>query len=86
VRGALALILAAIGSGYQKIMISTHDYQTVIELDPSLSAFLIEVDSLARAYEIITGKSPEKSCTRELAPRQTSTTPTAIPSLYDSII
>lgn len=58
VRGALALILAAIGTGYQKIMVSVPDYQAVTELDITLSEFLIAVESLAKAYEIITGKPP----------------------------
>jgi predicted ATPase with chaperone activity len=61
VRGALALILAAIGSGYQKIMVSVPDYLAVTELDVTLSEFLIAVESLAKAYEIIAGKSPSEN-------------------------
>jgi magnesium chelatase family protein len=61
VRGALALILAAIGSGYQKIIVSVPDYLAVTELDVTLSEFLIAVESLAKAYEIITGKPPSEN-------------------------
>ena len=92
VRGALALILAAIRSGYHKILIATPDYVSVTELDASLANFLVVADSLATAYEIITGTSPKKnikeiSCHQPQTRESENIVPLSEPSsLYESII
>jgi magnesium chelatase family protein len=58
VRGGVALILAAIRAWYEKIMVSIHDYSSVILLDTSLAKYLIPVSSLSEAYEIIVWEIP----------------------------